>query len=509
MIFPTWEFTLFFGVFFVGFLALGGRARKVWTLLASYAFYASWNLSFCALLLLSTVVDFGVARALASTERVGRRRQLLALSAVVNLGVLAYFKYCNFFVGSFAALLSSAGIEANVPLLEIVLPVGISFYTFQTLAYTIDVYRGELKPTRSLLDFAIYVAFFPQLVAGPIERAGRLLPQIENLGRRLENGALGRIRWDGLAFVALGAFKKAVLADNFAAIVETTYQNPADTSPLALWVGTYAFAIQIYCDFSGYSDMAVGIARLMGVDLVQNFRAPYAAAGPQEFWQRWHISLSTWLRDYLYIPLGGNRGDVWRTGRNLLIVMFLGGLWHGAAWSYVLWGVFHGALLVLYRMAGSGWVTGVLGTASSSLRVRVPGLFSWRPGRLAANGVWTLLRRTLFFHFVCLGWALFRARSTADCRVLWSKLTSAGGADFGSFWTRIDASGEGNYLTLMFFAGCAVLLAQNIWPVGTDRVVNVFWRLPTPIRFATIVALAYATVILSPPASPPFIYFQF
>ena len=484
MIFTTPQFAVFFVLFFAVYGALGPRGRKGWLLAASYFFYGSWNANFLLLIAGSTLLDFYVGRALAASDDATRRKRLVTLSVAANLSALGFFKYCNFFIDSAVAGLTAMGLDVSAPLLEIVLPVGISFYTFQTMSYTIDIYRRTLDPTDSLLDFALFVAFFPQLVAGPIERASHLLPQIVNLAER-------RADLSGLGLIALGVFKKVVIADNLATIVEATYADPGSTHAVALWIGTYAFALQIYCDFSGYSDIAIGIGRLLGLDIVENFRAPYAAAGPSEFWRRWHISLSSWLRDYLYIPLGGNRGGEWRLKRNLMITMLLGGLWHGAAWNFVLWGAFHGLLLVAFR----------------------PALFRRLGERLDAHAVarWPALvvRRLVFFHLVCIGWALFRAQSLTDCTVLLRKLLDPTGWRLGAWLDAAAASGEGRYLLFVGAVMLALVLLQNAWSVGTKRVVEVLWRAPAPIRALVVVSLLYSAMLLAPEKPPPFLYFQF
>ena len=295
-------------------------------LVASYAFYGAWDWRFLGLIVLSTVVDYVVGMSLAATGDPRRRQFLVTASIVANLGILGLFKYAGFFAKSLVGLGASLGVEIPAFALDVVLPVGISFYTFQTLSYTIDIYRGTLKPTRRFLDFALFVAFFPQLVAGPIERASRLLPQVLQ-PRHVTWEKFGSGSW----LILWGLFKKVVIADNLAFLVNAVYATDASPTGWQVVAGTVAFAWQIYCDFSGYSDIARGLARLMGFELMVNFNLPYAARSPADFWRRWHISLSTWLRDYLYIPLGGNQGGALRTYRNLGLTMLLGGLWHGAA----------------------------------------------------------------------------------------------------------------------------------------------------------------------------------
>lgn len=484
MIFTTPDFVIFFLGFFWVYAALSGAARKWWLLAASYFFYGCWDPRFLVLIFASTALDFTLGRAISETADQARRKRLVTLSVLGNLGVLGFFKYFDFFTHSLHDLLSTLGLEISLPVLEIVLPVGISFYTFQTLSYTLDIYRRRLTPTTRFLDFALFVAFFPQLVAGPIERASHLLPQIERLSSLKPD-------LSGWGFIALGVFKKAIIADHLGVLVELTYADPEATHPLALWLGTYAFAIQIYCDFSGYSDIAVGLSRLLGLDLIQNFKAPYAAAGPSELWRRWHISLSTWLRDYLYIALGGSRGGRWLTYRNLMLTMLLGGLWHGAAWSFVLWGAWHGLLLVVFRPAF--W---------DRLRARLS------VNKAAAFAI-TLGRRVIFFHLVCLGWALFRAQSLSDCATIWRKLLDVSAWRWDHWSSAVARSGEARYLIACAAVIGALILIQNLWRVGTDVWVARLWRAPAPVRFVLIVALLYATALLSPEDPPPFIYFQF
>lgn len=345
-------------------------------------FTALWHCRFLALLFATSLLDYTVGRGLDHLKSPGARRGLLTLSIVVNLGVLGFFKYADFFVESVAVALSRIGLDVQARTLGLVLPVGISFYTFQSMSYAIDVYRRELPATRNLLHFLAYVSFFPQLVAGPIERARHLLPQF---GRTVTITAA--MLEEGVWLILWGFFKKVVIADNVAPLADMVFGGSSFTAPMVI-CGTIAFTVQIYCDFSGYSDIARGLARVLGFDIMWNFDLPYAATSLRDFWRRWHISLSTWLRDYLYIPLGGNRQGPARTYFNLIATMLLGGLWHGAAWNFVLWGLWHGFGLAAQRL----W-TGDRAVASPP---KGPGsLLAWF-GTLA---------------FVGYGWLLFRARS--------------------------------------------------------------------------------------------------
>ncbi|HSL81392.1 MAG TPA: MBOAT family O-acyltransferase, partial [Thermoanaerobaculia bacterium] len=337
-------FAFFAAVFAVAWLERSHARRKLWLLAASYLFYAGWDWRFLSLIAVSTLVDFGVGLGLARGGRPAARRTLLVASLAVNLGILAVFKYYGFFVESAVGLLSSLGLEPAARVPEIVLPVGISFYTFQTLSYTIDVYRGKLAPVRSLTDFALFVGFFPQLVAGPIVRAADFLPQLESPPR-----------WRDVAFrrhltlFLVGFVKKACVADNLAPFADRVFAAPEVYTALAIWTAVALYAVQIYCDFSGYTDMAIACAGLLGYRLARNFEFPYVASSAADFWRRWHVSLSTWLRDNRYIPLGGSRGSRLATHRNLLLTMLLGGLWHGAAWTFVAWGALHGLALAAHR----------------------------------------------------------------------------------------------------------------------------------------------------------------
>ena len=406
MLFNSIEFLIFFCVVVGAYFLIANRFRWMLLLAASYAFYMSWNPSYVLLILLSTVVDYFVAlRIRASPDRTRRRGWLLA-SLATNLGLLFTFKYWGFFHENMARLCHALGLPYQVPELDVLLPVGISFYTFQTLSYTLDVYRGSLEPVRHFGRFALFVSFFPQLVAGPIERAANLLPQFEQ-----------RVRFDyervcsGMQLMLWGLFKKVVIADRLSIYVDAVYGNVEHHNGATFLLATWAFAFQIYCDFSGYSDIAIGTARVLGFDLMKNFERPYFSRSITEFWRRWHISLSSWLRDYLYISLGGNRAGTILTYRNLLITMLLGGVWHGASWNFVIWGAFHGVLLAASR-ATMPWRDQVWERTGA-------------PGWLRDG--WRML---VTFQLVCLGWIFFRAATVHDSRVIVTRLFSDWGAPF-------------------------------------------------------------------------------
>ncbi len=385
MLFNSWVFPAFLLLVLTPYFLLPHRAQNRLLLVASYVFYGYWDYRFLSLIFASTVADYLIGRRLDLATDSGERSRLVTLSCCLNLGLLGIFKYFGFFVSSFADAMAGMGFVWRLETLEIVLPVGISFYTFQTMSYTIDVNRRSLKPSNDFLDFALFVSFFPQLVAGPIERASNLLPQVE-LPRRVTLD-----HWiEGGWLILKGAFLKMVVADNLAITVNEAFAEETPSSGFVACAGVVAFAFQIYGDFAGYSKIARGVALLFGFRLMRNFRMPYLSRGPSEFWTRWHISLSSWLRDYLYIPLGGNRGGSLATYRNLMLTMLLGGLWHGAAWTFVLWGFYHGLLLTLYRMAS---------------RHNAP------PKETGLN-VW--LQRAGFFVLTCGGWLLFRADSLSQ-----------------------------------------------------------------------------------------------
>ena len=347
MLFNSLTFVVFFVVVVSAYWMMGSwRGRKNLLLIASYIFYGAWNPPFAALLFSTTAMDFYLGRMMAKEQRPRVKKLWLFFSVAVNLSLLGFFKYGNFLLENFQWVLARGGIAYKPPHLDVFLPIGISFYTFHSLSYTLDIYRGVLKPTRSLRDFALAVSFFPQLVAGPIVRAGDFLPQLEEPPKP----QTGRFLW-GLLLMTLGLFEKIVLADTMLSeSADRVFSYGGPLIALDSWLGVIAFAGQIFFDFAGYSTCAIGAALCLGFHLKDNFRSPYAAIGFSDFWRRWHISLSTFLRDYLYIPLGGNRRGARRAMINLVIVMFLGGLWHGAAWTFVAWGLLHGSYLVIERL---------------------------------------------------------------------------------------------------------------------------------------------------------------
>ncbi|MBN1995530.1 MAG: MBOAT family protein [Anaerolineae bacterium] len=392
MLFNSIEFLIFFPLVVAVYFATPHRYRWLWLLAASYYFYMSWKAEYLILIVVSTLIGYFTGLRMGKIPEKSNRKKLLILSLCANLGILFAFKYFNFFNDSLRAIFNQLNLFYNVPVFQVLLPVGISFYTFQILSYSLDVYRGHKEPEKHLGIFALYVAFFPQLVAGPIERSTRLLPQFfEHHHFNYQRAA------DGVRLMAWGFFKKIVIADRLALIVNDVYNHPTEYTGMPLIIATYFFAFQIYCDFSGYSDIAIGAAKVMGFDLMQNFNRPYFAKSIREFWQRWHISLSSWFRDYVYIPLGGNRVTQGRWYFNLMVVFLLSSLWHGAAWTFVVWGGLHGLYLLV-----SIWTAGLQAGLEKFLRLdRAPLLQK-------------LIRVGLTFNLVSFAWIFFRANSIAD-----------------------------------------------------------------------------------------------
>ena len=412
MLFNSLTFIVFFAIVLgLHYTIRSWRTQKSVLLIASYLFYAAWNPPFVILLWISTLVDWYIAKALEEQDAPAKRRVLLTLSLAVNLGLLGFFKYGEFLLENFIGLVHMAGFEFHPVAPSIILPVGISFYTFQTLSYTLDVYFRKSKRCQSFLDYALYVTFFPQLVAGPIVRASEFLPQCLQPKRATRD----QFGW-GLYFITLGLFQKVVLADGLlASTADTIFKVKGDSIFfLDAWLGVFAFSAQIFCDFAGYSTCAIGVALCLGFVLPDNFRSPYAAIGFSDFWRRWHITLSSWLRDYLYIPLGGNRGGTARTLANLMITMFLGGLWHGASWTFVAWGLLHGFYLVVEHL----------------LRQSFPDV-SW-----TKTGFGRFCLGILTFVLVSLAWVFFRSSDFSSAWLLLGSLFDFGGSGAQLLLTR-------------------------------------------------------------------------
>ncbi len=480
MMFNSWQFLCFFLLVYAAYLLLRHRAQNLFLLVASYWFYAAWDSRFCLLMAATTVVDFCCGLGMGATQRKGLRKLLLWTSVGSNLTVLGFFKYYNFFLGSLDDLLAPVGVNVQQLHLHIILPVGVSFYTFQAISYTAEVYRGTLQPTRRLLDFALMVAFFPQLVAGPIERARVLLEQVQK-PRTLVPAQF----FSGLWLIGWGLWKKVVLADNLGGLVDPLFGRSDLLTAAEAYLAVLAFAFQIYCDFSAYSDIARGTARLLGFELMLNFNNPYLADSPSDFWKRWHISLSTWLRDYLYIPLGGNRGSTLLTYRNLMLTMVLGGLWHGAAWNFVWWGVYHGLLLCLWR-------------ASARPTTAVP---LWRKV-LAVGGM---------FQFTLFGWLLFRCNRTltlADGRIRDDSFRQI--VEMLTSFRHGAGLDPGALAVLGTILACAVpLLVLEALAARQGKVGGEFQAWPRPAQIALASTLLFTALFWAVPHAEAFIYFQF
>jgi alginate O-acetyltransferase complex protein AlgI len=481
VLFNSFAFLIFAPLAFLGHRLLNGSARRVWLVFASFVFYGWANPWYVLLLVASTLLDFQIGKAIGASTDPVRRKRLLMASLIGNLGFLAVFKYSGFFARAFNDLIGAAGAGFEIPVPQILLPVGISFYTFQTLSYTIDVYRRQIPVERDFTTFALYVAYFPQLVAGPIERAGNLLPQL-GAERRLpdRDDAL-----TGITRILWGLLKKVVFADWLAVYVNDVFGRVDAAHPLELLLAINAFAFQIYLDFSAYSDIAIGLARLFGVRLMENFRWPYLARNIGEFWRRWHISLSTWLRDYLYIPLGGSRAGAARTLRNFLIVMFLGGLWHGAEYTFVLWGLWIGVALVVHQL----W-TRLVGTRLAAV---VPAAVSYLPA-------------VLLTYATMLGaWVLFRADDLPQALAFFGGLApSADWSGTPAAWQKAD--GAEAALRTALLLGCAMLahVARGLgFPGSAPR------RAPDWSYGAAWAALVTLMALLHAPVGEKFIYFQF
>lgn len=495
MLFNSIDFLLFFPVVAIGYFIVPFRARWLLLLAASYYFYASWNPAYLLLIIGSTLVDYIVALQIGSTPAGKKRRALLFISLGTNLGLLFVFKYFNFFIESFAAMMASASIPVSMPILNVLLPVGISFYTFQTLGYTIDVYRGDKQPERHLGIFALYVSYFPQLVAGPIEKSTHLLPQFHNQ----YNFDYERIT-NGLKLVAWGFFKKIVIADRLARLVDTVYSNPGAYDGPQLLLATYFFAFQIYCDFSGYSDIAIGASQIMGYDLMENFRRPYFAASIGDFWKRWHISLSGWFRDYLYISLGGKRVSKAFWYRNIAIVFLVSGLWHGANWTFVVWGALHACYLIF-------------GAALAPTRAALI--------KLLGLGRFPVLLRvaaiTTTFHLALLGWVFFRAATVSDAIYIVTHipqnfgpaLSELIGTIAGTAKSKVDMGLSGRDLIVCFGV---IAMMEAVHLVQELRRISIRWwvaQWPFPLRWALYYFGLATLLFLGTFEKAQFLYFQF
>lgn len=473
MQFCSQKFFLFFVLIFTLYWALPWRRVRVGLLLAaSFYFYASWNKWLALLICVSTLIDYLLALGIEYSAAAWRRKLLLCVSLCANLGLLCYFKYANFFLVSLDELLIAAGAHTWMRTLEVLLPVGISFYTFEAINYMVDVYRRRIPAERNLGDFMLFILFFPHLIAGPIVRARDFLPQI----KRRKRFSWPRMHL-GTGYFLMGLVKKMAIADRMAEYVDPVFADPSAYRGSAIVFAAIAYAIQIYCDFSGYTDMAIGTAHMLGYKLTRNFNLPYLAANIADFWHRWHISLSSWLRDYLFIPLGGSRCSRRRTCLNLLLTMTLGGLWHGASWTFVFWGVMHGMLLVVHRY----------------FRDWIKPRPQWDRALQSIPG--TALRMLLTFTCVAIGWVFFRATTFETAWTLLHRV-AVWSSGLGTPIPRLNLNA-----TLLFMAVCHAVAYTTPW--------RKMWRLPAPIQGFGYAAALILAQVLAPDAGKAFIYFQF
>lgn len=483
MLFNSFHFLVFFVVVVAANFLMPPRWRWALLLVASYYFYMCWEPAYLVLILGATTITYGCGIAMGRKSSRSARRPYLVASLLSCLGILFAFKYFNFFSESVHSVFLALGFPYRMPALRVLLPVGISFYTFQSLSYVIDVYRGDREPERHFGIYALYVSFFPQLVAGPIERSTRLLPQLRETTRFDYDRLL-----EGLTLMLWGFFKKVVIADRLALYVQPVYGDPAAYEGAPLILATYFFAFQIYCDFSGYSDIAIGAARVLGYDLMDNFRQPYLSRSIPEFWRRWHISLSTWFRDYVYIPLGGNRVSARRWCSSIMVVFVLSGLWHGANWTFVIWGALHGFFMLASR-------------ASAGVRARLGrALRAERYPRLVA-GVQVLLT----FHLVLFSWVFFRANSLSDALIV---LRNAARIAPASVLSDVRLPEFGSFQLMLAFACIGVL--ELVHYLQKDRSPRyLLGTQPVWIRWPFYQGLILAIAFFGVFEHTAFIYFQF
>lgn len=435
MLFNSIEFIIFLPLFFGLYWSLNkksNKAQNILLLIGSYVFYGWWDYRFLGLLFLSTVVDFYASRTIYRSDKRSVKRGAMISSLVFNIGILFFFKYYNFFIDSFLELFGGDLSQSSIYLVNVILPVGISFYTFQTLSYTLDVYHEKLKPSNDFIDLAVYVSFFPQLVAGPIERATHFLPQVQN--KRTFNFQVAK---DGIQLILIGFFKKLVIADAFATAIDDVFINHDNVGYLSLIIGAVMFAFQIYCDFSGYSDIARGLAKILGFELMLNFRFPYFSQSIAEFWRRWHISLSTWFRDYLYIPLGGSRVSFWKAIRNVFIIFLVSGFWHGANWTFIFWGLIHALLFV-----------------PSFVAKKLNFNFMEPTSRFLSNSL-AVLRTLYVFILATIAWVFFRAENISDALTYLKRIFTL---QNGRMYFSVDNIGLASFSNLVIASGMLGLL---------------------------------------------------
>jgi len=481
MLFNSLHFLIFFPIVVALYFSIPHKYRWILLLISSYYFYMSWKAEYIILIMISTLIDYFSGIEINKSKTKKRKRTFLVLSLFTNLGLLFAFKYFNFFSDSIRVVLQQFSIQLNPITTKFLLPVGISFYTFQTLSYTIDVYRDKIKPEKHLGIFAVYVSFFPQLVAGPIERAKNLLPQFYEK-HKFEYKRVT----DGLKLMLWGFFKKMVIADSLAAVVGAVYSSPSQYTGTPLIIATIFFAFQIYCDFSGYSDIAIGLAQIMGFKLMDNFKRPYFSRSLGEFWKRWHISLSTWFKDYLYIPLGGNRVAIPRWYLNLLIVFIVSGLWHGASWTFVIWGTLHGIYLIIE----------IITKPLRKFLIKTMGLLKFKKIR-------TLIEITITFSLVNVAWVFFRARSISDAIYIVTHL-------FTDLTWHIPSTGIGLGWNRFIYLAGMILFMEFVHLIQEHKGMRQFLdNKPLLIRWTLYITLLLLLLLFGVFKNVPFIYFQF
>lgn len=479
MLFNSFEFLIFFPVIVIFYFAIPYKWRWLLLLCGSYYFYMSWKAEYVILILVSTAIDFFAAKRMSLTPLKSKRKKFLLLSIFTNLGLLFSFKYFNFFSDSARAILNEFNIFYDVPAFDLLLPVGISFYTFQTLSYTIDVYNSKKQPETHFGKFALYVSFFPQLVAGPIERSNSLLPQL-HLKYDFDYDRVV----DGLRLMLWGFFKKVVIADRLAYYVNIVYNNPNEHYGFQIILATVFFAFQIFCDFSGYSDIAIGAAKVFGINLTNNFDKPYFSKSISEFWKRWHISLSTWFRDYVYIPLGGNRVIKWRWYYNLFITFLVSGLWHGANWTFVVWGALHGFYFV-FAIFSKPYRRNIIKSIALD---KYPSVLK-------------VIQVLSTFILICFGWIIFRANSLSEAVVLIKNIFTLHSESMHINFLRTSDL----ILDLVFIA-----LLQISYFLQKDRKFSTFLASkPTLIRWSVYVFITLSILYFGGQGGQEFIYFRF
>jgi alginate O-acetyltransferase complex protein AlgI len=483
MLFTSITFIVFFAIVFVLYwfvLDKNLRVQNAFLLIVGYIFYGWWDWRFLSILIFSSAADFYLGRKIFYAESTAASKRWLIFSLCINLGLLGFFKYFNFFTDSFISAFAQFGVTINASTLNIILPVGLSFYTFQSLTYTIDLYKKKMEPTNDALNYFAFVAFFPQMVAGPIERARLFLPQF--FKKRFFTYSMAR---KGGALILMGLFKKIVIADSLSVLVDAVYNSPQSYPGFPMVIATLFFAIQIYCDFSGYTDIAIGTAKLLGFDLAINFRTPYFSTSLTEFWRRWHISLSTWFRDYVYIPLGGNRGSVSRANVNIFITFVLSGFWHGAAWTFVIWGAIHGLVLIIEK---------TFTTKAEEVSSAFKQGFSW----------------LVTFCIVCFAWIFFRSNSLSDAWFIITHMFSdvLSYTDLQAMALKFRGMGLQikDILNAIFFVVVLLIIETSFRNERIKGLINSYRSVRWPAYYFLIIA-----IVISATKNPAgnFIYFQF